>query len=148
MKNLHIISPLICSIISSCWQNLLTKLLFQIPFSSLTQVFYFFSTISCVKSKALMHSNICEKTKLSKLFARKASIQNLFSTCFLSVVLNILVLCRRQNSWKSLLEELFLVTLLVYCSEFMCSSFLMCSETLGESFFWASLVVCFFKEGF
>ena len=70
---------------------------------------------------------ICEKSSHPEL---------IIQFVFLSVgdVLNIL-LCRRQDSWKTLLEELCLVTLLVYCCEFMYRSFLICSETLGESYF-------------
>ena len=56
------------------------------------------------------------------------------------------MLCCRHISRKTLLEELFLVTLLVYRCEFMYRFFLMCCETLEESFFQSALVDCFFKE--
>ena len=89
--------------------------------------FYFLSIISYVKSKALTYSCLWENQPLRTYFA----------ICFfLSVgnVLNILFCCR-HDSWKILLEELFLVTSLVCCCEFMYRYFLICSETLGPSFF-------------
>ena len=49
------------SIIFSCWQKLLIKLLFQIQYVSSTQVFQFFWTISYVKLKALVYLNIYDE---------------------------------------------------------------------------------------
>ena len=66
-----------------------------------------------------------------------------FAICFSKAVGNILnTLCRKQDTWKALLEEIFLVTLLVYCFDFMHISFLIYLETLRESFFPAVLVRC------
>ena len=71
---------------------------------------------------------------LNHLWEKQPS-KTCFATCFGSVgnVL-IILLCRRQDPWRTLLEEL-LVSLQVYCCEFMCRCFLMCSDTFGESFF-------------
>ena len=70
-----------------------------------------------------MYSNIYNQN--FKLFVRKEANQ---IKLLVIVLLNILFCCK-----KTLLEELFSVTLLVYCCEFMYRSFLRCSETLEES---------------
>ena len=70
--------------------------------------------------------------KFSQLICQKSSQPDYTVGNVLSILL-----CCRQDSWKTLLEELYLVTLLVYYCEFMYRSFLICLETLRE-FFWGS----------
>ena len=83
--------------------------------------------------------------KCSKQFVTKAANE----IKLLVNVLNIL-LCCRQDSWKTLLEELYLVTLLVYCCTFIplhVDSFVFnMFENFGRIVFQAALVRCFFKE--
>ena len=69
--------------------------------------------------------------KYSKLFVRKTAGQ-----------IKLLVIYCYVVGWileKTILEELFLVTLLVYCFEFMFGNF-------SRIFFQVALVGCFFKE--